>query len=81
VPRVGETFEHKKITVTLVELQPFFDPSNRRSLMVSYKLKDGTFEGPTSHFWMGRNQDIRPRIEEVVEYYLSVVKPLTGAKS
>jgi len=81
VPRVGETFEHKKVILEIVEPIPFFDPSNRRSLMICYRLHDGDWVGPKAYFWMGRNQDIRPRIEETIDYYLDVVKPLRGAIS
>jgi len=78
VVREGETFEHKKVVLEIVEVLPYFDPSNRRSLMVAYRLKDGAFVSPVAHFWMAKSADVRRHVEEIVEHYLDILRPLRG---
>lgn len=76
--RAGETFEHRSITIKIVEVKPYFDPSNRRCLQVGITLKDGKYESPVYHFWMGKNEEIRTYIEKAANDYLSHQKAILG---
>lgn len=76
--RVGESFEHQKIVIKIVEVKPYFDPSNRRCLMVGIILIDGKYTSPVYHFWMGKNEEIRTHIEKCANDYLSHQKAILG---
>ena len=76
--RVGETYTHEKITVEIVEVLPYFDIVGRKHFQIAYRIKDGNYVSPVAHFWMDKNEDIRDYIKQVVEQYLSIVKPLRG---
>jgi hypothetical protein len=76
VVRAGQEFEEEGVTVKIVEVQPYVDAAGKASYMISYELLDGKYTSPVAHFWMSRRQDIRQKITEVVQYYLSVVRPL-----
>jgi hypothetical protein len=76
--RAGETFTHEKIAVEIVEVMPYFDIIGRKHFQISYRIKDGNYVSPVAHFWMDKNEDIRNYIRQVVEQYLSIVKPLRG---
>lgn len=80
VVREGDTHEFKKITFKVMEVIPHFDPAYRPRLMVGYRLIDGDYESQTAHLWMGKNEDIRPHVERVVEYYLGTVRKILGVK-
>jgi hypothetical protein len=74
VLRAGQEYEHKSIKVQIREVIPYFDPAGRKTLLVSYRIKDGDFESQTAHFFMRAKDDPRPKIEEVVETYLELSK-------
>jgi hypothetical protein len=76
--RAGETFTHEKITVEIVEVLPYFDIMGRKHFQIAYRIKDGNIVTPVAHFWIDRNEDIREKVRQVVEQYLSIVKPLRG---
>jgi len=72
LPRAGERYEHKGITVRLVEVIRYQSPSKRRMLMVAYRIIDGDYNSPVAHFWMPARDDIRVHIERVVDNYLTI---------
>jgi hypothetical protein len=53
-------------------VQPYVDPASHRSLLVSYRIKDGSKIFPVAHFWMKFTDDIRDWIQKIVDNYLEV---------
>jgi hypothetical protein len=74
--RAGETYEFDGIIVEIVEVNPYYTFSKVRNLMISYRIKEGSFVSPVAHLWMSEVDDIRARLKEVVEYYIQVKKTL-----
>jgi len=74
--RPGETHtvetEVGEIKVQIVEVLPYRTPTRRRALLIGYRIVDGKFESPVAHFWMYEGENIRKKIEDVVNYYLQV---------
>jgi len=74
--RAGETYEHEGIKVKIMEVKPYYTYRKRRNLLIGYKIIDGNYTSPTAHFWMAENEDIRRKIEEVVNFYLDIKKSM-----
>jgi hypothetical protein len=70
--KVGDTFTIKGVTVEIREVLPYTSFWNLKQLMVGYVIKDRGYISPTAHFWMNANDDIRPQIERIVDYYMQV---------
>jgi len=76
--RAGEKYEHKGITFLIREVIPYFDAAQRRHVMLTYVIIDGTYTSPQAHLPIPANVDVRPKIEEVVDYYLSIKESILG---
>jgi len=74
--RVGETYEHEGIKIRIVEVAPYYTYRKRRHLLIGYKIIDGNYTSPTAHFWMREGEDIRKKIEEVINFYLDIKKSM-----
>jgi len=74
--RPGEVYEHEGIKVQIVEVAPYYTYKKRKQLLIGYRLIDGSYTSPTAHFWMSEHEDIRRKIEEVVNFYREVKKSL-----
>jgi len=74
--RQGETFEHEGIKVKIVEVAPYSTYRKQRNLLIGYKIIDGKYTSPTAHFWMRESEDIRRKIEEIVNFYLDIKKSM-----
>jgi len=74
--RAGETYEFDGIIVEILEVTPYYTFSKVRNLMISYRIREGSFVSPVAHLWMSEVDDIRIRLKEVVDYYNSVKKSL-----
>jgi hypothetical protein len=67
--RAGEEIEVDNLTFRILEVEPYFSASKKRSVMIAYVLKDGNFQTPKAHFWMPISMDIRDKLKELAEYY------------
>jgi len=74
--RQGETYEHQGIKIRIVEVAPYYTYRRHRNLLIGYKIIDGTYTSPTAHFWMRETEDIRRRIEQIVNFYLDIKKSM-----
>jgi len=74
--RVGENYEHQGITVKIVEVAPYYTFRKRKHFLIGYKIIDGNYTSPTAHFWMAEGEDVRKKIEEVVNFYLDIKRSM-----
>jgi len=80
VVRVGDEYKlpideeqpDRKIVIKIVEVIPYRKLTGGRRLLIGYKLIDGNFVSPTAHLWINENEDIRPHLKRVVEFYNEV---------
>jgi len=77
VVRAGEEHQVSGVTVRILEVTSYRTFSGRRELMVAYQIIDGDYISPIAHFYMAEREDVRRKIEEVVNYYLQVKSALT----
>jgi len=81
VVREGDEIQHKEIIFKVVEVAPHFDPAYRPRLMIGYRLIDKDFTSQIAHIWIGKNEDVRPHVERVVDHYLGTLKSILGVRS
>jgi len=74
--KIGDIFQEEGILVKIVEVIEYKTFTGRKMVLIGYKIKDGDYESPTAHFWMDYYADIKEKIKEIVDYYLSVRKVL-----
>jgi len=74
--RVGETYEEQGIKIKIVEVAPYRTYRKKRNLLIGYKIIDGQYQSPVAHFWMAEGEDIRKKIEEIVNYYKDIKKSM-----
>lgn len=70
--KVGDTFTIKGVTLEIREVLPYTTFSGIKQFMIGYVLKDRGYISPVAHFWFNVNDDIRPIVEQVVDYYIQV---------
>jgi len=74
--RAGEEYEHKGVKLLIREAAAQFDAAGHRQYMISYVLVDGTYTSPIAHLWARSDEDFRNKVEETIDYYLSIARSI-----
>jgi len=70
--RAGETYTRKEVTLRIIEVYTYRTATGRREQMIAYRIEHGSYISPVAHFWIGEGEDIRAKINSVIDHYLSI---------
>ena len=74
--RAGEILEEGGVKVRIVEVAPYYNYRKRKHYLIGYRIIDGNYTSPVAHFWMAEGEDIRKKIQEVVNFYKDIKKSM-----
>lgn len=67
--REGEIHKIDNVIFKIVEVIPIRDLTGNEEYLIGYRIIDSGFVSPIAHFWIRKNEDIREKIRQIVEYY------------
>jgi len=76
-PQQGQSFIMKGITIRIVEVAEWRMPWGERYYLVGYRIVDGDRISPVAHILVRDDEDLRPWLEKIADYYNQVKQLLT----
>jgi len=74
----GSTYNVEGILFQIIETHRYYDVAKRSHLLVSYRIKDGSYVSPIAHFNISLGADPKDLIKKIVIQYLRSKQTITG---